>query len=68
MQCGVWVCGNLRLGGGDGGEQGGLARVRVADEADLGNQAQFQAVMTLVAQFAVLRESGCLPRRGPAAL
>ena len=42
MQRGERIVGDLRLGGGDGGEEGRLAGVGQADEADVGDQLQAQ--------------------------
>ncbi len=49
MQGGEGIVGDLRLGGGDGGQQGRLAGVGQADEADVGDQLQAQPDPQLLA-------------------
>ena len=41
-QGGECVIGDLRFGRCDGGQEGGLARVRETDETDIGKDLQFQ--------------------------
>ena len=55
---------NLRSRAGNRGEQRGLARVRITDEADLRHDAQFQKVFAFRAGFARLRETRRLMARG----
>ena len=55
---GEGVVGDLGLGGGDAGDEGGLAGVGIADQADVGQQLEFQAVIALLAgaaQFVLAR-------------
>ena len=51
------VGGDLRPRVGDGGEQRGFAGVGVADESDLGDEAQLEEVVAFVARFAGLGEA-----------
>ena len=49
---------DFRLGGGNGGEQGGLPRIREADEADIRQQFQFKdepALDALLARLGIAR-------------
>ena len=46
---GEGVVGDLGLGGGDAGDERGLAGIGVADQADVGQQLQLQPVIALLA-------------------
>ena len=46
---GEGVVGDLGLGGGEAGDEGGFADVGVADEAGVGEQTEFEAVVALFA-------------------
>ena len=49
---------------GNGREQRGLARVRIADQPDFGHDAQFEKKIAFLARLARLRETRRLARRG----
>ena len=69
MQRGKGIRRNLRSRVRDGLEQGGLAGVRVADQADIGDHAQFEQEIAFLARLARLREArGLSPRRGEVAV
>ena len=59
MQRGERIIGDLRLGGGDGGEEGRFAGVRQTDEAGVGNELEPQKKRALDAGLA-----GIGPARG----
>ena len=58
LQRGEGVVGDLGPGGGEARDQRGLADVGVADEAGVGQQAEFQAVAALFAGAAELVLAG----------
>src|SRR5688572_23804254 len=60
MQSGEGVGGDLRTRARNGGEQSGLAGVRVTDETDLGHDAEFEEELAFVAGLARLSEAGRL--------
>ena len=62
------VAGDLRVGAGQPGEQRGLAGVRQADEADVGEQLQPQLDLAGLALEPALGEARRLPGRGREAL
>ncbi len=57
---GEGVGGDFGAGLGDGGEEGGFSGVGVADEADIGNEAEFEEEGALLAGFAGLGKAGGL--------
>jgi hypothetical protein len=63
-QRGERIRGDFRTGLGNGREQRGLAGVGIAHQADLGHDAEFQAVFALGAGFARLRKTRRLVARG----
>ena len=64
IEGGEGVGGDAGTRGRDCGQQRGFAGIGVADEADLGQEPQFEPEMTFFARFTGLGESGCLPRGG----
>ena len=58
------VVGDLGLRVGDGREEGGLARIREADEADIREEAELQADRNRLAFLTLLGIAGRLVRRG----
>ncbi len=64
MQRGEGIRCDLRARLGNGREQRGFARVGVADEPDLGHDAQLQQVIAFLARLTRLREPRCLARGG----
>ena len=58
MERGEGIVGDLRLGGGDGGEQGRLAGIGQADEAGIGDQLQPQPQPALLALLAGIGARG----------
>ena len=61
LEGGEGVVGDFGLGGGDAGDERGLAGVGVADQADVGQQLEFEAVVALfagAAQLVLAREPG----------
>lgn len=59
-QGGERVGGDLGAGFGDGRQEGGLAGVGISDDADIGDDTEFESVIALLAGFAGLGEAGCL--------
>ncbi len=64
MQRGERIRRDFRARAGNGREQRGLARVRITDEADFRDDAEFQQKIAFVARLARLRESRRLARGG----
>ena len=58
----VW--GDFRPGFRNRGEKRGLARVRIADQADFRDDAQFEEVISFLSRFPRLSEARGLPARG----
>ena len=74
LEGGEGVVGDLGAGGGEAGDEGGLADVGVADEAGVGEETEFEAVVALfagAAEFVLAwglmggwwRSAGCRVRR-----
>src|SRR6478736_1076876 len=63
MQRGERVRRHLWSRAGDGREQGGLAGVRITDQADFGHDAEFKKKFALGARLARLRETRRLMAR-----
>ena len=74
LEGGEGIVGDFGFGGGDAGDEGGLAGVGIADEADVGEELEFEAVVALLAGAAELvlarapggrrwRSAGCRVRR-----
>ena len=63
-QRGEWIRGNLRSSFGNGREQRRFAGVRIADQAHVRDDAQFQQKFAFFAGFARLREARRLSRGG----
>ena len=57
---GEGVVGDFGLGGGDAGDKGGLAGVGVADQADVSQKLEFEAIGALLAGAAQLMLAGSL--------
>ncbi len=58
LEGGEGIVGDFGAGGGDAGDERGLAGVGIADQADVGQQLQFQAIGALLAgaaQFVLAR-------------
>ena len=64
MQRGERIRRDFRARAGNGREQSGLARVRITDQADFRDDAQFQKKIAFVARLARLRETRRLARGG----
>ena len=62
-QGGEGVVGDLRPGGGHGGDQAGLARVGEADEADIGHRLELQGEVAGIPRLALEREARGLAAR-----
>ena len=60
LEGGERVVGDLRLGGRDGGDEGGLPDAREPDQGDVGEQLELEAQPALLAHLALLGEG-----RGP---
>ena len=63
LQCREGVVGDLRLGAGDGREQGGLAGVGQADEPDIGDEFELELDGDFLATLAGLGDLGRLSPR-----
>ena len=64
MQRGERIRRDFRTRAGNGREQRGLARVRITDQPDFRDDAQFQKKIAFVARLARLRETRRLARGG----
>ena len=58
MERGEGIVGDLRLGGGDGGEEGRLAGIGQADQAGIGDQLEPQPDRLLLAAWPGLARRG----------